>query len=140
MTRIEYLTRISDLFHYKMIRDPAGTEYVVLEISSLTEIHAQEDKTAFEALENHVHLVEGISKKEFEALIPVAQKLGPAVLNSLTACFPEKKFAVYVSVTMGQSMIVRFHQQWENELPYYNPADFASGQDRVFAFSNGILS
>lgn len=136
MTRIEYLTQIADLFQYKTIHDPEGNEYVVYANSVLTKIHPVEDKTAFEAVENHVHIIDSISKKEFETLIPVAKKLGPAVLGNLTASFPEKKFTVYVTVTMGQSLIVRFHQQWEGESPYYNPSDFRSEKERVFAFSN----
>ena len=136
MKRIESLSRMAELFQYKTIQDSFGNEYVVTAGSSLEEAPPVEDKTAFEAVENHVHIVDRVRKDEFEALIDVAHVLGPAVLRNLQMSYPEKKFFVFVSLCLGDSMIIRFHQQWEDEVPYYDTSSFSVGTDRVFGFSN----
>jgi len=146
MKRIDYYEMISKLFEFKTIRDENGTEYVLfsycldsMDIPDKTVcINSANipDKTAFEALENHTHLLDNLTKEEFERLIPVAQNLGKSLLNNLICNFPEKHFIVYVSIQVHDSMIIRFHQKWENEPPYYNPADFNSPTERVCAFEN----
>jgi len=133
--RIDYYEMISKLFEFKIITDENGTEYVLFSycMNSITNIT---DKTAFEALENHTHLLYNLTKEEFDRLIPVAQNLGKSLLNNLICNFPERHFTVYVTIQVNDSMIIRFHQKWENEPPYYNPADFNSPTERVFAFEN----
>lgn len=56
------------------------------------------------------------------------------MLNCLKWNYPEKQFMVYVSLRMYDSMIIRFHQKWENEEPYCNPHDFTSENEKVFLF------
>ena len=134
MKRIEYFELIANLFVFKTIFDEKGNEYVLFSVSEYDSIQNIEDKTAFEALENHIHLLERIKKQEFESLIPVAKILGQTLANSLKTQFPNKKFYVYVSLRLNDSMIIRFHQKWENEEPYCNPADFVGEIEKVFGY------
>lgn len=56
------------------------------------------------------------------------------VVRSLKSKYPEKKFCVFVTVDVGEAMIIRFHQVWENEPVYYNPDDFNSAKTKVLMF------
>jgi hypothetical protein len=114
--------------------DEKGNEYVLLSTSELKEIKNIEDKTAFEALENHVHLVNNLKKEEFERLIPVAKIFAKILAHLLKQQFPDKNFYTYVSLHLKDSMIIRFHQKWENEEPYYNPMDFSGEIEKVFMY------
>ena len=134
MKRTEYFKLIADLFAFKTISDEKGNEYVLLSASELDSIQSIEDKTAFEAVENHVHLLENIKKEEFESLIPVAKNLGQALTSHLKIQFPNKKFYIYVSLHLYDSMIVRFHQKWENEEPYCDPDDYVGDKEKVFRY------
>ena len=92
MKRIEYFKLIADLFVFKTISDEKGNEYVLLSTNEYNSIENIEDKTAFEAIENHVHLLDRIKKEEFESLIPIAKNLGQALTSNLKIQFPTKKF------------------------------------------------
>ena len=134
MKRIEYFELIASLFQFKTILDEAGNEYVVYSDSYFDSVTNILDRTAFEASENHVHLINGIKKKEFNALIPIANNLGKALLCSLKACYPEKHFMVFVTIHLHDSFIIRFHQKWENEAPYFNVNEFTSPDEKVFLY------
>ena len=114
--------------------DKTGNEYVLFANSSINYLPEISDKTAFESLENHIHLLYNVRKEEYKNLIEVGEKLGQAVLESLQYHYPTKRFVVFVSVKLNDSMIIRFHQKWENEEPYYDPNDFNSEKDRVLKF------
>ena len=75
-----------------------------------------------------------ITKKEFKSLIPISKQLGNTLLNCLKCKYPDKQFVVFVSIHLRDSMIVRFHQKWEGEEPYYRPSDFNGPNERVFSF------
>ena len=92
------------------------------------------DKTEFEALENHVHLLDKITKKEFENSDEVSNLSGQVLLNCLRQKYPDKHFFVYVSVDLKDSMIIRFHQKWENEEPYYSSGDDFGKNTKLFMF------
>lgn len=62
------------------------------------------------------------------------QDLCRIVLFKLKSQYPEKNFVVYVSIKLNDSMILRFHQKWDGEEPYYNVSDFSLPNERVFAF------
>ena len=51
-------------------------------------------------------------------------EIGRAVANNLLHAlgleFPDKKFIVFLEVNVKDSTIVRFHQQWDDELPYFD--------------------
>lgn len=134
MKRIEYYELMTGLFCFKTIEDKLGNEYVLFAQSRVDSVENITDRTEFEALENHIHLIDNVKKDEFERLIPVAKTLGGTLLTCLKAQYPEKNFVVYVSLHLRDSMIIRFHQKWENEVPYYNPANFQSEGEKVFAF------
>ncbi len=134
MGRIEHLMFLSNLYKYKIIRDEHDTEYVVFENSSLDYVQNINDKTEFEAVETHQHLLDNIRKKEFTRLFPIAEALGKSVLCCLKQTFPNKNFVVFVSLGIHESFIIRFHQKWANEKPYYDPHSFNSLTEKVFVF------
>lgn len=132
MKRIEYFKLLEQVFNFKTISDEKGNEYVLLASNPLDSIQRIKDKTAFEAVENHVHLLDHLKKQEFEALIPIAETLCKTLAHRLSKQYPNKKFLVYSSLTLKDSFILRFHQKWENEEPYYNPADFNAEAEKIF--------
>lgn len=135
MKKIELLKDFSEMFDFKTVTDENGNEYVIYANSGLNEIGSElEDKTQFEAVENHIHLIDNIKKPDFDELIEIGKVLGETQLNALKGKFPDKEFCVFVTVDIGESMIIRFHQVWENEPVYYNPDDFNSEKTRVLMF------
>lgn len=136
MKRFEFLESIAGLFSFKTIEDDSGNEYVIYGSSTVTPecLKDVSDKTEFEALENHVHLLYKITKKEFENADEISDILGRTLLNCLRAKYPDKHFFVYVSVDLKDSMIIRFHQEWENEEPYYNAEDDFGKNTKLFIF------
>lgn len=111
-----------------------GEELVFFKNAIIYDLDAVEDKTWFEAAENHIHLLDNVRKSEFDALIPVAQKLGRLLLGNLKFSYPDKRFMVFVSLKLNDSMVIRFHQIWENEYPYCNPEEYVNDNERVFMF------
>lgn len=136
MKYLNYLEQISALFRFKSITDEHQNEYILFENSALDTVRGIKDKTAFAAVENHVHIVENIKKNEFEKLALIGSSLGKAVLCSLKNRYPDKHFMVYVSLLLHDSMIIRFHQKWENEQAYYDPAHFSGEDERVILFED----
>ena len=135
MRKIDVLKTVANLFDFKIITDEKGNEYVLYADSVINEIDFEiEDKTQFEALENHTHLIDNVKKSDFEELIGIGNLLGEALLNSLKSKYPNKEFCVFVTVDIGESMIIRFHQIWENESVYYDPDDFNSDKTSVLMF------
>lgn len=132
--RIEYLARIAGLFRFKTVTDDLGNEFVLCADSPFDHVESIRDKTAFEAVENHVHLIDHVKKEEFDELIPIAKALGQALANDLKGQYPEKSFVVFVSLCLNDSLIIRFHQKWDNEAPYYDPSAFSAAKELVFAF------
>ena len=138
MKRIEYLVTIMRLFQFRTVLDEEGNEYVLLKENDGIPSKNVEDKTEFEAVHNHVHLFDYVKKNEFDALIAEGKLLGRTLLENLNYRYPEKRFFVFVTVSLNDSMIVRFHQIWDGEEPYYNPADFDPEKDRVLMFQTEL--
>lgn len=134
MRRINTLFFLDHFDKFKIITDEHNTEYVVFENSALNSITGINDKTEFEAIENHVHILDNISVKEFHRLLPIAESLGNMLLCCLKQKFPHRDFIVFVSMTVHDSLIIRFHQKWENEMPYYDPNDYKSSTEKVLRF------
>jgi len=139
--RLKHFQALAGLFAFKTLKDGKGNEYVVYQDSAIEDLTGLsdyadiEDKTGFEALENHVHLLYGIKRIEYKPLIAIGSDLAKALLASLKYNFPEKIFIVYVCVHIGEDFIIRFHQKWEGESFYMNPDDFNSEKDvRVIMF------
>lgn len=107
----------------------------MFENSPLDSVTGITDRTAFEAVENHVHILDDITPGEFKKLLPVAESLGNMLLCCLKKRFPDRKFFVFVSIHVGDSFIIRFHQKWENEAQYYYPEDFNGPKERMFGFA-----
>lgn len=135
MKKIELLRDFSEMFDFKIVTDENGNEYVIYANSVLDEIGSEpEDKTQFEAVENHIHLIDNVKQSDFDKLIEVGRILGETQLSALKSKYPDKEFCVFVTVDIGESMIIRFHQIWDNEPVYYNPDDFNSDKTRVLMF------
>jgi len=120
MKQIDVLRNISELFVFKTLSDEKGYNFVVFKSSPFNQIARVRDKTEFEAVENHVHLLDGVKKSEFHTLIDIGTRLGQAMLTCLKSSYPDKIFYVFASVTLGDSFIIRFHQNWEGEAPYFD--------------------
>ena len=134
MKRIGYFELISQISEFKTLTTPDGDELVVFKNLPIQDVDFVDDKTEFESSENHVHLLDNIKKDEFDRLIPVAQNLGKMLLGNLKYSYPDKQFMVYVSLMLKDSMIIRFHQVWENEVPFCNPESFVGDREKVFMF------
>lgn len=134
MKRVDFLQHLAGLFCYKTVTDEVGNEFVVLSGSKVSSICGVVDKTAFEAVENHVHIIDNVKATDMLTLSDVGKTLGRALLCSLRCRFPEKDFVVYVTIKVHDSMIIRFHQKWEGEESYYDPSSFTSPTEKVFAF------
>ncbi len=133
--KLDLLKELSNIFSFKTVSDKDGNEYVLYTYSSINKIDFEiDDKTQFEAFENHVHLSDNIKKKDFNEAVEIGRVLGETLLNALKAKYPDKEFCVFVSVDVGDSMIIRFHQVWENEPVYYNPDDFNSDKTKILMF------
>lgn len=133
-TRLNYLKNFFDLFEFKKVYDENENEYVLYKSSFHDTILNVKDKTEFESLENHVHLVDHIKKSEFEQLLQIGNGLGKALLCSLKYEYPSKHFRVYVQLQIKGSMIVRFHQVWENEEPYFDEKDLNCATEKILLF------
>lgn len=134
MKKIEFLDVIIGLFNFKEIMDENGNEYVFFERNPIKNIVNIQDKTEFEALENHIHLLKNIKKNGVDELVSLANKLGNMLFNALKYSFPNKYFYVYITIALHGSFIVRFHQKWENEIPYYNVKDFDESKEIILVF------
>ena len=136
MKRTDYFELLAQLFEFKTVTDELGNEFVLFRSSPLETVGKIDDKTQFEAVENHIHLLEHIKAFEFEKLCSVSSRLGQALLWSLNANYPDKHFVVFVSLQLHDSMIIRFHQKWEGEEAYYDVSDFRSPTEKVLMFES----
>ncbi len=139
MNSLETLIKISKLFQFKKMLDSKGNAYIFFEDCPQVDLEEIEDKTEFEAFQNHVHLFDKITKAQLSLLIPAAKNLGQAILDSLQQKFPERQFMVFASLRIGDSMILRFHQVWPGEPPYCNVADFNDSKEEfIYLFQNKL--
>lgn len=63
MKRTDILSFLNGFDKFKIIKDEQETEYVVFKNSKVKDLIKVNDKTAFEAVENHIHLLDNISHK-----------------------------------------------------------------------------
>lgn len=124
----------SQLFHYQVLTDAAGNELLCLcDDHRKTIPLSVEDKTAYEAGNNHEHLLDDISDEAFSGLVADAPFLCRLIYCNIKMQYPQRKLAVYAAVSRHDSLTVRFHQVWPGEPLYYDPKDFSSGEERVFS-------
>ena len=67
---------ILGLLEFKTIKDIHNNEYVLFEDNPLNNIDFIEDKTLFEASENHIHICDKVNKKQYNQLITLGKSLG----------------------------------------------------------------
>jgi len=113
----DLLNSCFSLFEFKTVFDNEGNEYVLNASNKTDEITDIEDKTAFEALQNHFHIFDNIRADQKKDIINFSNKFGKALIDILAKNYPSKHFVVFISV--DTTMIVRFHQKWKNEPWYY---------------------
>ena len=132
-----------DIFHFKSVKGLDNAIYIVYQSSNCLDneinlydesgnFRAGFDRTAFEALENHVHLTDKINNRNFKSLCQQGKLLGELMIAKLKYDFPDKHFYVYVTIRKGETMIIRFHQDWEGESPYYNDSEWENTESFQF--------
>ena len=89
--------------------DSENNEYIFLKTqdSKIDSLDKVSDKTQLEAYENHS-----------------AKLITKNLIENLKTSFPNKSFYVYLDCDFNDHIILRFHQLWENEAPYYDVKDF----------------
>lgn len=115
---LNFAEQILNLFEYKVIFDEKGNNYVLLYSNQLNAVESITDKTAFEAVENHIHLIDKIRKRDIDDMVLFGKKLGFTLIKNLTINFPTKHFIVFITIT--NELIIRFHQKWSDEAEYYS--------------------
>lgn len=135
MNKLSLYNELLDIFEFKTIHDKVGNELVIYKNSSsgIFDGTVIEDKTAFEALDSHFHLIDNIRSYDKQALVEFGEKIGRLLIDRLSFSFPDKHFIVFVTIT--DSMIIRFHQKWENE-PYYYCGENSDKNEYMISFDN----
>lgn len=132
-----YLKVLDDflsLFEHKSIFDQYGNEYIVFESNDLHEVDFDvDDKTAFEAFQNHIHISGKLRNISREKAVAVYEKLGNLLIEKLSINYPTKHFVVFI--TVSDSVIIRFHQKWSGE-PWYYTIDEEYEGTRLLYFDN----
>lgn len=120
--RVEFICNLCDIFSTSIVEDSKGNEFVVPTGSVFVIkqfIDNITDKTELEAGVSHIHVLDKITKREYKTICKCGKDLCNAVLGYLCNRHPGKRFYVYLTATVGDSIIVRFHQIWEGEEPFY---------------------
>lgn len=104
-------------------RDPSGAEFVLLDTGDGPDTSplplAVEDRTGYEAVWNHVHLFSGpLPPEELAKVRTLALAAAQDLRHALEQTFPDKRFAVFLTLN-PEDGILRFHQLWPGEVPYY---------------------
>lgn len=103
--------------------DPSGAEFVLLDTGDGPDTSplplAVEDRTGYEAVLNHVHLFSGpLPPEELAKVRTLALAAARDLRHALEQTFPDKRFAVFLTLN-PEDGILRFHQLWPGEVPYY---------------------
>ena len=103
--------------------DPSGAEFVLLDTGDGPDTSplplAVEDRTGYEAVWNHVHLFSGpLPPEELAKVRTLALAAAQDLRHALEQTFPGKRFAVFLTLN-PEDGILRFHQLWPGEVPYY---------------------
>ena len=103
--------------------DPSGAEFVLLDTGDGPDTSplplAVEDRTDYEAVWNHVHLFSGpIPPQRMATARTMALTAARNLRDTLGQTFPGKRFAVFLTLD-SEDGILRFHQLWPGEVPYY---------------------
>ena len=120
MKQVEWLERLTQAYQFEEVASEDGCTYILRASYEREKVGVIEDRTAFEAVENHVHLLDWVKLKEYKTLERIAPTLCTTLLASLKYQYPGRNFSAYVTITLHDSMILRFHQNWEGEASYYD--------------------
>lgn len=123
--KTELIKNLIIIFNYKTLCDKNGEMFVLpfeCGINDISEYEFDdfEKKTAFEALQTHIHLMEHLSLREFFYCQKISPIIGKTVLKNLKTRFPDKHFFVFLEMKWRGSFIIRFHQEWEKDFTYYD--------------------
>lgn len=130
MSNLDFLINFQFIIfpEFYTIKDSENNEYVFLqtEDDKINSIKSVADKTQLEAYENHIHLFGKVGKKHQSDAVKVAYLITYNLIKELKVKFPNKKFHVYLDCDFKDHTIIRFHQHWINEPPYYNVKEFST--------------
>ena len=132
MTFLQRINELTPIIYpeFYTIKDEKNNEYIFLKDGkSIKKISQIDDRTAYEAFINHFHIFDRVKKEQFDDAIRFGKATAKNLFKSLCHAFPNKKFVVYLISDRNDSTIIRFHQLWENEIPYY--VDFTNNENYV---------
>lgn len=89
----------------------------------------ESEKIEIEALENHIHLFDGVKKRFQKEVKIISISIAQNLFNCLKYQFPNKKFAVLLELNFQDSVIVRFHQIRDKEDLYMDPKYYKEQYD-----------
>ena len=143
----KYIQKTMLTIKTEIVKDSFDNEYVLLKDDLPIEITKNiTDKTQFEGSINHIHLLDNIKEKDLPALGIIAISSIEMLDKYLKTIYPDKHFYIYVSLTISDSMIIRFHQEWCDESPFYGVGSvddntiliIRKNNDNGFYFERGI--
>ena len=108
------------------VKDSENNEYIFLRTgdSVINSLKKVTDKTYLEAYENHFHICGKVKKSVQQIAFTSAKLITNNLIQKLKIKFPNKKFYVYLDCDFKDHIIIRFHQIWKDEDPYYDKKDF----------------
>ena len=115
------LTGFASWLDTEIVTDKSSKDFVLLSGSHGELDYEVQDKTEFEAVNNHVHILDKLSPSELDGLREIAPVLCRCIQYTLQAKYPGRQFYVYATASVNDSFILRFHQSWDDEPPYYSP-------------------
>lgn len=130
MNEYKLMNELSEIIfpRFHELKDCQGNKYILLgeKNANNAEIISRkiDDRTAFESFENHYHLWDKISRFKQAEAKKLALKIVENLVRELKIHYPEKSFYVFLELNFKDSTIIRFHQKWPGEKPYYSVSDF----------------
>lgn len=117
-------------------KDSDNNEFVFLktEEEEISFLNSVTDKTQLEAYENHVHIFGKVKKKYQHDFFEISKLITDNLIKQLELNFPNKKFHVYLDCDFTDHIIIRFHQHWCDEHPYYNVKEFSTIKEYLVGF------
>ena len=128
--RLLPLTGFTSLLDTEIVIDKSGTNFVLLSGAHGDLDYKVQDKTEFEAVNNHVHILDKLSPSELDELKEIAPVLCRCIQYTLQAKYHGRQFYIYATASVHDSFILRFHQHWDDEPPYYSPG-LSYGDDMI---------
>ena len=90
------------------------------ESKQINENFIVDNKTQWEAMCNHFHLFEKVKMADYAIALEIGTAIAQNLLNELFNIFPDKNFVVYLQLNINETTIIRFHQIWDDEPPYFD--------------------